>query len=369
MPSPENESNPDKPERKKKKRSSGKSGTPRGASNPNPGVINKMAQKIGEDLIQDLQEKDDQDCQSRPKKTKKDSDQEAEKVAREKEHTEEQRKLKKKKKKEREAKERKAREEREAKKRAEKEQLASDKRTAWAKLIHTIRIEKYAEELPKLKSYWKRFISNSQWTTVNLDSHIHYLESIMKDVSLYPNRNVILATRWIQRLRDRKWEDLADRFQAVVDKGFGSHSPQGFPQLEDTVMKPLYFVHCLMRSDGTIIDAKDTNYGDDQNIGLHDLVSQPSMRHLCTSWKVTVKNWRLSTPIDAGYCPFCDYHSSCHKTLNNHVRIHLSLSLFCGFPGCFYATSDCKALYKHAITEHPEYEKSKDLHPKNGGSG
>ena len=171
----------------------------------------------------------------------------------------------------------------------------------------------------------------------------------MEDKSLYPNRNVILATRWIQRLRDKKRDDLVDRFLAVVDKGFGSPLPRGFLQPDDLVMKPLYFVHCLMRSDGTVIDATDKNYGDDQNIGLHDLASQPSMRHLATSWKITVYSRRLLTSIDAGFCPFCNYHVSCHKTLNNHIQIHLSLLLFCGFPGCFYASSDCKAMFQHAI--------------------
>ena len=81
MPSPENEPNLDKLERKKKKSSSGKSGTPKGVPTPNPGVINKMAQDIGEELIRDLQEKDGQDRRSRSKKTKKDSDREVEKVA------------------------------------------------------------------------------------------------------------------------------------------------------------------------------------------------------------------------------------------------------------------------------------------------
>ena len=325
-----------------------------------------MAQDIGEELVQDFQEKDGQDRQSRSKKTKKDSDQEAEKVAWEKEKEEEEWKRKKKKKREKEAKKQKEKEEQEAKKRAEEEQLASDKRSAPAKLIHTAWLEKYDEELPELKRYRKKFISNIQWTTINLDSHIRYLELVMEDRSLYPNRNVILATRWIQRLRNKKRDDLVDRFLAVVDKGFGSHLPWGFPQPDDLVMKPLYFVRCLMRSDGTVIDATDKNYGDDQNIGLHDLASQPSMRHLATSQKITVNSHRLLTSIDAGFCPFCDYHASCHKTLNNHVRIHLSLLLFCGFPGCFYASSDCKAMFQHAIMQHPEYVKSKELYPKDG---
>ena len=91
MPSLENEPNPDKPERKKKKPSSGKSGTPKGPSHLNPEVVDKMAQQVGEDLIQNLQEKDNQDRQSWPKKPKKDSNREAEKAAREKEQEEQRR--------------------------------------------------------------------------------------------------------------------------------------------------------------------------------------------------------------------------------------------------------------------------------------
>ena len=228
------------------------------------------------------------------------------------------------------------------------------------------RLEKYDEELPELKRYWKKFISNIQQTTVNLNSHIRYLELVMQDKSLYPNWNVILATRWIQRLRDKKRDDLADWFLVVIDKGFGSHSPRGFLQLDDPVMKPLYFVRCLMRSDGTVIDATDKNNRDDQNIGLHDLASKPSMRRLATSQKITVNSCRLLTSIDTEFCPFCDYHASCHKTLNNHILIHLSLLLFCGFPGCFYTSSDCKAMFQHAIRQHQEYVKSKELYPKDG---
>ena len=93
------------------------------------------------------------------------------------------------------------------------------------------------------------------------------------------------------------------------------------------------------------------------------------MWHLCTSRKVTVNNHGLMTPIDAGFCPFCEYHSGCHKTLNNHIRIHLSLSLFCGIGGCFFTTSCCKALIQHAVTEHPCYEKSCSSTPRREAPG
>ena len=187
-----------------------------------------MAQQIGEDLVRKFQEKDNQDCQSRPKKSKKDSDHEAKEAAQKKEKEEEHQRQKKKKKKEKEAKEWKEREEWaawEAKQRAKKEQLEADKRTARAKLIHTIRNEKYGEELPELQVYCKRYITNNQRVTVNLDSHIRYLESVREDRSLYPNWNVMLATRLIEKLKEKNQKAIADQLQAVVDKGFGSHTP------------------------------------------------------------------------------------------------------------------------------------------------
>ena len=133
---------------------------------------------------------------------------------------------------------------------------------------------------------------------------------IWQDKSLYPNRNVILGTRLIEQLQKNGWNTEADNVQAIIDKGLNSHTPWDFPDLDTPVIQPLYFIRCLQRSNGDMLDSTDNNYRDDQNIGLHDLVSEPSMQCLCNSQKVMVNNCRLSTPIDAGFCPFCEYHSS-----------------------------------------------------------
>ena len=58
-PSPENDPHPDKLERKKKKLTSGKSGTPKGPSKVTPKAIDKIAQEVGEDLIRKFQEEED----------------------------------------------------------------------------------------------------------------------------------------------------------------------------------------------------------------------------------------------------------------------------------------------------------------------
>ena len=58
-PSPENNPHPDKPEQKKKKPTSGKSGTPKGPSKVTPKAIAKIAQEVGKDLIRKFQEEED----------------------------------------------------------------------------------------------------------------------------------------------------------------------------------------------------------------------------------------------------------------------------------------------------------------------
>ena len=194
-PSPENGPHPDKLEQKKKKLTSGKRGMPKGPSKATPKVVDKIAQEVGEDLVRKFQEEEDkQEHRSRSKKSKKDSDWKKEQVG-------EYRRQKKKKKKEKEWKEREEQEAKEAKRQAEQQQLKADKRTAQAKLIHTVWLKKYSEELPELQAYHRKYVTSSQHVTVNLDSYVRYLELIWQDKSLYPNCNIILGTWLIEQLR------------------------------------------------------------------------------------------------------------------------------------------------------------------------
>ena len=203
-PSLENDPHPDKPEQKKKKPTSGKSGMPKGPSKVTPKVVDKIAQEVGEDLVRKFQEEEDkQEHRSWSKKSKKDSD-------RKKEQEEEYQRQKKKKKKEKERKEREEQEAKEAKCRAKQQQLEADKRTAQAKLIHTVQLEKYSEELPELQAYRKKYMTSTQHVTINLDSHVRYLELIRQDKSLYPNHNVILGTRLIEQLLMEEWPERGD---------------------------------------------------------------------------------------------------------------------------------------------------------------
>ena len=219
-----------------KKPTSGKSGMPKGPFKVTPKAVDKLAQEVGEDLVWKFQEEEGkQEHQPRSKKSKKDSDQK-------KEQEEEYQRQKKKKKKEKEQKEREEREAKEAKLRTKQQQLKADKRTARAKLIHNIRLEKYSEELPELHAYRRKYVSSSQHSTVNLASHVRYLEMIQQDKSLYPNRNIMLGTRLVELLLENGRNAKVDELQAVIDKGLNCHAPA--TSLTWTVIQS--YIHCTL---------------------------------------------------------------------------------------------------------------------------
>ena len=168
----------------------------------------------------------------------------------------------------------------------------------------------------------------------------------------------------LQWLLDHHIGSKAHQVWEGMSKCLTSHAPQTMPwDLGSPAIEPKYFIRVLQKKSVGIIDRCDSRHGEDQNIGLHDLVSQLSMHRVNTKQNVTVNGHTYLNEIDAGFCPFCNYHSGCHRTLNNHVWIHLQLPMFCGVRDCFFPTSDCKAMLVHVLEAHKDlgYLKSKNI--------
>ena len=181
-----------------------------------------------------------------------------------------------------------------------------------------------------------------------------------KDKSLYPHNNIMSGDRLIVLLEKYGLKEKADKVWAVIKKGLNTYAPSGMLATGDPVIEPKYFIRVIQKSNGEVMDRRDEEFGDGQNIGLHDLVSQMSMRRVTTTQNVTVNGHTYSVRIDCGFCPFCQYHAECHKTLNNHVRLHLRMPMFCGVLGCFYTTFSSKSMILHAAEAHKDlYLKSK----------
>ena len=196
--------------------------------------------------------------------------------------------------------------------------------------------------------------------SINLDDHTAYLRDAWKDKSLYPHNNIKSESQLIALLEKNGLKEKADKVRKVISKGLNSYAPSGMLSAGDPVIEPMYFIQVIQKSNGEIMDWRDDKFGDDQNLRLHDLVSQMSMHQVTTTQPVTVSGCTYLVWIDSSFCPFCQYHLECHKTLNNHVQLHLWLEMFCGVPGCFYATFSSKSMIPHAAEVHKKvYLKSR----------
>ena len=115
-------------------------------------------------------------------------------------------------------------------------------------------------------------------------------------------------------------------------------------------IKAWYVILILWSVEGRIIDAHDPDYGRDWNIGLYDIVSATSTKKVEKSGQLLWKGCSVSGKVSYGYCPFFSYASTNHQTLNNHIWMHLCLSLACGMPDCWFITHSAESMWKHAAT-------------------
>ena len=86
---------------------------------------------------------------------------------------------------------------------------------------------------------------------------------------------------------------------------------------------PEFAVHVLMDCDGNLIDCDHQEYGKEQNIGLHDVVSLAAMARVTARETYIVNGIPTTIKADNAYCPFCAYTASNHRAINNHVQMHL----------------------------------------------
>ena len=88
-------------------------------------------------------------------------------------------------------------------------------------------------------------------------------------------------------------------------------------------------MHVLRSIEGEVIDTTHPDFGRVQNIGLHDIVSPDSMNRVEKNGQVIYGGQVFQKKVDTGYCPLCTYSSQNHQTLNNHVRLHFCMMMFC----------------------------------------
>ena len=204
----------------------------------------------------------------------------------------------------------------------------------------------YNLELSILTDYRNLHILNLKGPP-NTDDHLAYLSSV-RDVSWsYPAKGNLITTRqYYQDLKASKDPEAIEVGNIVLrDKGM-----MGILQ-ESSKAGPIkcrYVIYILCSVEGQIIDARNSDYGRDWNIGLYDIVSLASMRKVEKSGSLIYKGRVVQGKVTHGYCPFYSYASTNHCTLNNHIWMHMSLTLACGMKDCWFVTHNSDLMWKHA---------------------
>ena len=180
----------------------------------------------------------------------------------------------------------------------------------------------------------------------NTNDHLAYLSNV-KDVSWsYPAKGNLITTR--QYYQDLKVSGDAEAIE-VGNTVLREKGMMGILQ-ESSKAGPIkcrYVIYVLRSLEGQIIDARDSDYGRDWNIGLYDIVSPASTRKVEKSGSLIHKGRVVQGKVMHGYCPFCSYASTNHRTLNNHIRMHLRLTLACGMKDCWFVTHNSDVMWKH----------------------
>ena len=204
----------------------------------------------------------------------------------------------------------------------------------------------YNLEITILNNYRNLHISNLKGPP-NMDDHLAY-RSCVRDMSWsYPAKGNLITTRqYYQDLKASKDPEAIEVGNTVLqNKGMMGILQESSKARQ---IKCRYVIYMLHSVEGQIIDARDSDYGRDWNIGLYDIVSLASTQKVEKSGSLIFKGRNVQGKVTHGYCPFCSYTSTNHHTLNNHIRMHLHLTLACGMKDCWFVTHNSNVMWKHA---------------------
>ena len=225
------------------------------------------------------------------------------------------------------------------------------------------------QDFRALRNYQKS-IPAALLETINGADHRGYLLKRFQKEDNYMSKkcghkqNLMTVERLLTRIA-KYADELTKRLkeaQQVIKSTFPM--VQGMPSGDKCT--PEFAVRVLMDCKGNLIDCDHQEYGKEQNIGLHDVVSPAAMARV-TAWETFIVDGIPTTiKADNAYCLFCAYTASNHRAVNNHVRMHFRAIMMCGWPGCYFVHMQLKRMIEHSAEAHgmarakPAREKSGD---------
>ena len=130
--------------------------------------------------------------------------------------------------------------------------------------------------------------------------------------------------------------------------------------MNDVKLSSLYSVHTkylvkVFKYPGTgnrIATDTDDGYGLTPMIRLYSLMDPYSIVRITTTQSRVVGKDRKKKSTSKCYCLLCKYLVQNHPSINNHVHMHLCLSLLCTINRCFMIEHGCNDMWLHVTQEH-----------------
>ena len=243
------------------------------------------------------------------------------------------------------------------KKDADLKKFQLEQREAKAKEMSKVKHRKLQRE----QDFWavwnyQKSIAGALLETINGADHQGYLLGRYQKENNYMSkkcghkRNLMTVDRLLTRIA--KYADEPTKRLKEAQQIIKSSFPmvQGMPSGDKCT--PEYAMHVLMDCEGNLIDCNHQEYGKEQNIGLHDVVSPAAMARVTVQETYIVDGIPTTIKADNAFSQFCAYTASNHRAINNHVRMHFRAIMVCGWPGCYFVHMQSKKMIEHSAEVH-----------------
>ena len=197
------------------------------------------------------------------------------------------------------------------------------------------------------------FVSARQAACENTDDHSAYIDYVLrnnKQSYICQSFHLFSVDAYFRRVKykigqatgkEKDWlQEVYNSAQMTLSKKLAGIKGR---TSDNTLAR--YLIRVLKSTDGEILDTSHLQYGAEQNLGLHGLVSPVATARVTWSKKKIFHDSWGDGHIEHGFCPLCTYSSGRHRALSNHIRTHFRLAMYCGW--CYYTSVSTEDMFKH----------------------
>ena len=163
---------------------------------------------------------------------------------------------------------------------------------------------------------------------------IHYFEKVAQNESRSEST----------RKKSAKYAKMVKEIQATTFKGTSDRHPIYL----STVFE--YYATWETGERTLILEDDPSGFAKESMLGLYHLFPHASMSRYSVA--IPIPGTDKKKTLSDACCLFCDFKSSKHDAMNDHIRMHLHMYLICRVDGCFHIEQECAAMWNHGTTVH-----------------